>query len=86
MEGLLAGVAPVVSEGTGCAERIRAWGAGWVTDGGSVDALRAAIEEALRDPQERRRRAARGAEHVRAELAPASVAGRIFDIYREVAR
>ncbi|OGP86656.1 MAG: hypothetical protein A2Y95_06695 [Deltaproteobacteria bacterium RBG_13_65_10] len=86
MEGLLAGVAPVVSEGTGCAERIRAWDSGWVIDAGSVDALRNAIEEALHDPEERRRRAALGAEAVRAELAPASVAARILDIYREVAR
>jgi glycosyltransferase involved in cell wall biosynthesis len=86
MEGLLAGVAPVVSEGTGCAERIRAWDSGWVIDAGSVDALRNAIEEALHDPEERLRRAALGAEAVRAELAPASVAARILDIYREVAR
>jgi glycosyltransferase involved in cell wall biosynthesis len=85
MEALLAGILPVVSEGTGCAELIRAWDAGLVVDGGDAEALGAAIRSALDDPEGCRKRAARGAEAVRAELSPEKIASRTSEIYAELA-
>jgi glycosyltransferase involved in cell wall biosynthesis len=85
MEALLAGVIPVVSAGTGCAERIRAWDAGFVVEGGDPGAVREAIRAALADPEESRRRAARGGEQVIRALSPEAVAARTMEIYEEVA-
>ena len=85
MEGLLAGLVPVVSEGTGCAERIRAWDAGYVVDGGDPRAVRDALARALDDPDASRRRAGRGAEAARRELSPETVAARALAIYAEAA-
>ena len=83
MEGLLAGVVPVVSAGTGCAERIRSWDAGFVAPVGDPDALRAAIRRALDEGEAGRERARRGARGVREELSPEAVARRTIEIYRE---
>jgi glycosyltransferase involved in cell wall biosynthesis len=84
MEGLLAGVAPVVSRDTGCAERIRAWNAGWLADGGDADALGSVIRCALDDQQASRERAARGADAVRRNLSPGKIAARMLEIYSEL--
>ena len=83
MEGLIAGVVPVVSAGTGCAERIQAWDAGFVAPGGDPDALRRAILRALDEGEAGRERARRGARGVREELSPEAVAMRTIEIYRE---
>ncbi len=85
MEALLAGVLPVVSAGTGCAEWIRAWDAGLVVDGGDAAAVREALRAVLADPPESRRRSARGAARVVRELAPERLAARALAIYGEVA-
>jgi len=85
MEALLAGVIPVVSAGTGCAERIRAWDTGFVVEGGDPAAVREGLRAALADPAESRRRAARGAEQATRELSPGFVAARTIGIYEEVA-
>jgi glycosyltransferase involved in cell wall biosynthesis len=85
MEGLIAGLVPVVSEGTGCAERIRAWDSGYVVDGADPRAVRDALARALDDPGASRRRAERGAEAARRELSPEAVAERTLAIYTEAA-
>jgi len=85
MEALLAGVIPVVSAGTGCAERILAWDAGLVVDGADPAAVREGIRAAFADPEQSRARAARGAERVLRELSPDAVAAHTVEIYREVA-
>lgn len=83
MEGLLAGAVPVVSAGTGCAERIQSWDAGFVAPSGDPDALRLAIVRALDEGEAGRERARRGARGVREELSPEAVAGQTIEIYRE---
>ncbi|MFQ5458396.1 MAG: glycosyltransferase [Myxococcota bacterium] len=61
MEGLLAGLVPVVCAGTGCAERIQSWQAGVIAEAADDAALGRALREALDAGEAGRERALRGA-------------------------
>jgi glycosyltransferase involved in cell wall biosynthesis len=58
---------------------------GWLVPPDDTDALAAAIERAVAEPGERRRRGANAARHVRTSYSWSSLAGRFTDLYEAVA-
>jgi glycosyltransferase involved in cell wall biosynthesis len=83
-EAMTAGVAVVATRGGGVAEYVRPEETGLQVPMGDADALAAAIERLLRDPDLRRGLARRGREFARSEFLPSRYAERVVEVYRKV--
>jgi glycosyltransferase involved in cell wall biosynthesis len=83
LQALGAGVPAVVYDVAGLGELVRAYGAGTVVPAGDVDALTAAVETLLSDP-EALAQARAGAERARAELTWDAAAAQHLELYREL--
>ncbi len=84
LQALGAGVPAVVYDVAGLGEPVRAYGAGRVVPAGDLDALTAAVDELLSDPQALATARA-GAALARAELTWDAAAARHLALYRELA-
>lgn len=83
-EAMTAGVAVVATRGGGVAEYVRPEETGLQVPMGDADALAAAIERLLRDPELRQRLARRGREFARSEFLPSRYAESVVEVYRKV--
>jgi len=83
-EAMSAGVAVVATDGGGVAEYVRPEETGLRVPMGDADALAAAVERLLRDPDLRRTLARRGRDLVRREFRPELYAERVVGVYERV--
>jgi glycosyltransferase involved in cell wall biosynthesis len=83
-EAMTAGVAVVATKGGGVAEYVHPEETGLQVPMGDVDALSAAIERLLREPELRRTLAQRGCEFARREFRPELYAEKVTAVYHNV--
>ena len=83
-EAMTAGVAVIATKGGGVAEYVHPEETGLQVPMGDTDALAAAIERLLRDPELRRSLARRGREFARREFRPELYAEKVTAVYRDV--
>ncbi len=83
-EAMSAGVAVVATDGGGVAEYVRPGETGLRVPMGDADALAAAVERLLREPDLRRTLAGRGRELARREFRPELYAEKVVGVYDEV--
>ena len=83
-EAMTAGVAVVATQGGGVAEYVRPGETGLQVPMGDVDALAAAIERLLRDPELRQSLSKRASEFALREFRPSLYAERVVALYRQV--
>jgi len=84
IEALLAGTPVIVADDSGCAEVVRATGAGRITPLGDIDALAAAIGQVLQEADRGRQQAAAAASRIRQLYGDAMVCERLERVYDEV--
>ncbi|MBD2099530.1 glycosyltransferase [Leptolyngbya sp. FACHB-261] len=79
-EGMAAGLPVVISDQVHIARNIAEAGAGWVVPC-EVNALREALQEAIRDPQQRQLRGAQGKQYAQEHYTWASIARQVMQVY-----
>jgi glycosyltransferase involved in cell wall biosynthesis len=86
VEGMACGRPAIAVDAHGPAEIVRDGETGWLVAPDDRDALAAALEAAVADPAERRRRGERAAEDARERFAWPALAERVAEVYAAAAR